>query len=119
MLRIIDNKRVEMTNDEFDLFQKICRSYDNKTMKGEDLFKNLFEVNKDGIIIFLKPPSTSFTSMEVYLFCCSLMVQQHLRNSCQQSDELAKESASQVKELLKQGYELIAELKAMKNDLKK
>lgn len=50
--RIIDNKKVEMTEDEWSLYQKIVKSYNSITNKGEDLFIDLFEVDDNGIIIF-------------------------------------------------------------------
>ena len=77
-IRVIDNKKVEITEDEFSLYKEICRSYDRPNFQGEDLFKNLFETNDDGIIIALKPPRT-YTSMEVFMFLMSLMEHQHLR----------------------------------------
>ena len=79
MLRVINNKRVEMTAEEFLYYEKICRSYDRPDFKGEDLFKDLFETDKNGIIIFLKPPANSVPfTFEVYMFLVSLMVHQHL-----------------------------------------
>lgn len=73
-LRIVDNKRIQMTKEEFDLYQKICNSYP----EGKDLFKGLFETDDDGLIIFLIPPTKQF-SMEVVLFLQNLMLQQHIR----------------------------------------
>ncbi len=78
-LKIIDNKKVEMSNDEWDYYQTICKSYDEPNFKGSDLFVDLFESDDNGIIIFLKPPSARRTSFEVYLFLMSLMQHQHLR----------------------------------------
>lgn len=78
-IKIIDNKKVSVTNQEWELYQSICRSYDRPAFKGEELFKNLFESDEDGIITFLKPPSTHFTSMEVFMFVASIMIHQHIR----------------------------------------
>lgn len=89
-LRIIDNKRIEMTDDEWNLYEKICHSYDDINFKGEFLFKGLFETNNDGIIIFLRPPVTK-TSFEVYLFLINLTVQQHLRLMHQQVDDVCNQ----------------------------
>ena len=55
-LRIIDNKKIEMTSDEWGMYEKIVKSYTTLTNKGEDLFIDLFETDDNGIIIFLKPP---------------------------------------------------------------
>jgi hypothetical protein len=91
MIRVIDNKKVEMTDDEYDMYNKIVKSYTDMTGKGEDLFIDLFEANDDGIIIFLKPPSKRRTSLEVFLFLMAVMQHQHLRLMHQQIDEVVAE----------------------------
>jgi hypothetical protein len=90
-IRVVDNKKLEMTDDEWDMYQKICKSYTDVTGKGEDLFMDLFETNDEGIIIFLKPPAKRRTSLEVFLFLMSLMQHQHLRLMYQQIDDAIKE----------------------------
>ncbi len=80
-----------MTDDEWDMYQKIVQSYTDVTGKGEDLFMDLFEANDDGIIIFLKPPSKRRTSLEVFLFLMALMQHQHLRLMHNQIDEVVAE----------------------------
>lgn len=76
-----------MTDDEYEMYNKIVKSYTDITGKGEDLFIDLFESNDDGIIIFLKPPSKRRTSLEVFLFLMAVMQHQHLRLMHQQIDE--------------------------------
>jgi hypothetical protein len=90
-IQIIDNKKVEMTSDEWQMYQKIVKSYTDLTGKGEDLFIDLFETNDDGIIIFLKPPSKRRTSLEVFLFLMALMQHQHLRLMHEQVNEAVAE----------------------------
>ena len=96
-IRVVDNKKVEMTEDEWKMYDRIVKSYTTATNKGEDLFKDLFETDANGIIVFLKPPSTFRTSFEVFLFLMSIMQHQHLRLMHQQVDDLCQ----QVKEKLK------------------
>lgn len=98
-LRIIDHKKVEMTGDEWDLFEKICKSYDEPHFKGADLFSGLFETDDAGIIIFLRPPSTKRTSFEVYLFMMSLMQHQHLRMMHAQIDDCVAQVKAKLNEL--------------------
>lgn len=86
-LRIIDNKKIDMTDDEWNMYMKIVQSYTTSTNNGEDLFKDLFETDNDGIIVFLRPPSKFRTSFEVFLFLMSIMQHQHLRQMHQQVDE--------------------------------
>ena len=95
-IQVVDNKKLDMTNDEWQMYDKIVKSYTTATNKGEDLFKDLFETDANGIIIFLRPPSKFRTSFEVFLFLMSIMQHQHLRLMHQQVDDLCK----QVKEKL-------------------
>lgn len=96
-LRIIDNKKIDMTEDEWTMYQKIVKSYTTVTNRGEDLFIDLFESDENGIIIFLKPPSKRQTSFEVFLFLMALFQHQHLRLMQKQVDDLC----DQVREKLK------------------
>jgi hypothetical protein len=90
-IRVVNNRKLEMTDDEWDMYQKIVQSYTDVTGKGEDLFIDLFEANNDGIIVFLKPPSKRRTSLEVFLFLMALMQHQHLRLMHTQIDEAVAE----------------------------
>lgn len=78
-IRIIDNKKIDLTEDEFQFYQELCRSYDRPNAKGSDLFMGLFETDDKGIIVFIKPPSVRYTSMEVFCFVCALYQHQHIR----------------------------------------
>jgi len=89
-LRIIDTKRIDLTDAEWNLYQEICKSYDGPHRTGKDMFVGLFETNKEGIIIFLKPPTKKYSSMEVYMFLVGIMVHQHLGTACDQVDALTQ-----------------------------
>lgn len=91
MIQIIDNKPVEMTPDEHQLYLKICKSYTTLTNDGSQLFIDLFETDGDGVIIFLKPPSKRQTSFEVWMFLMALCQQQHLRVLYRRVDEALAE----------------------------
>lgn len=95
-VRVVDNKRLEMTGDEWNMYQQIVKSYTTQTNRGEDLFVDLFEVDNDGIIIFLKPPSKRQSTMEVFLFLMSLMQHQHLRLMRKQVDDAIAELKKNV-----------------------
>lgn len=99
MIQIIDNKKVEMTPDEHQMYLKIVKSYTNLNNKGEDLFIDLFETNDDGIIVFLKPPSKRQTSFEVFLFLMALMQHQHLRIMRQEVSDICQQIKEKVHEL--------------------
>ena len=97
--RIIDKKKLDMTNDEWNMYEKICQSYDDINFKGSELFMDLFEVNDNGIIVFLRPPGTRKTSFEVFLFLMSLMQNQHLRLIHNQVDSLCAEIKEKIKNI--------------------
>jgi hypothetical protein len=109
-MRIIDNKKIAMTNEEFVFYQEICKGYDRPNFKGVDLFQDHFEVNEDGIIIFVKPPHKKYSSMEVFTFLISLMVNQHLRVSQDQVQTLVEEAKQKF-------IEQLSEIDALKKDL--
>jgi hypothetical protein len=98
-IRVVDNKRLDMTEDEHVMYQKIVLSYTSPTNKGEDLFMDLFESNQDGIIIFLKPPSKRQTSFEVFLFLMSLMSHQHLRLMHKEVSSICNQMKEKMHEL--------------------
>lgn len=95
-IRIVDNKKLEMTDDEFEMYRNICASYDRENFKGADLFKNLFESDDNGIIMILKPPTSRYTSLEVFLFVASIMEQQHLRLMHQEVDNLCNQMKEKI-----------------------
>ena len=89
-LRIIDNKRISLTDAEWNLYLETCNRYDSAHRKGKDLFVGLFETDKNGIIIFLKPPTQKYSCMEVYMFLVGIMVHQHLGTACDAVDLLTQ-----------------------------
>lgn len=99
-IRIIDNKKVEVTEDEWRMYEGICQAYDDPpAQKGKDLFIDLFESDADGVIIYLKPPHQRLCSFEVYLFLMSLMVHQHLRLAHKKVDAVCQKMEDKIKEL--------------------
>ncbi len=99
MIRYIDNKKIDLTDSEFKLYQEIAESYNTPRRNGADLFKGLFETDKDGIIIFLRPPNTTHSSLEIYLFLTSIFVQQHVRLSVTEHDAMLSEGKKAIAEL--------------------
>lgn len=93
-IRIVCNKKLDMTDDEFKMYENIVKSYTTANNKGEDLFIDLFESNDEGIITFLIPPSKRQTSLEIFLFLMSLQQHQSLRKMFNEVEFLIK----QVKE---------------------
>lgn len=113
MIRVVDNKKLFLNSDEFSMYQKICRSYDRPNFKGEELFKDHFETDNAGIILFVKPPHNKYSSLEVYCFLVSLMVNQHIRIMYEQSQLLVKEASKKIGELMGEVSSLKAEVKSL------
>lgn len=111
-IRIVDKKKLEMTDDEWSMYQKIVQSYTTSSNKGEDLFIDLFETDNDGVIVFLKPPSKFRTSFEVFLFLMSLMQHQHLRLMRTEQDL----AITDLKNKIKEANELIVALKKAQSE---
>jgi hypothetical protein len=108
-IKIIDNQKVEMTDDEFQYYQDICKNYDRPNYQGKEIFKSLFEVDDRGIIVFIKPPSTRQTSMEAYLFITSIFWHQHMRLLHQKVDNFLSSSREEFNKL-------ISEIKSANNE---
>lgn len=98
-IHIVDNKKLSLTQEEWDMFQSICRSYDRPNFQGEELFKNMFESDEDGVIVFIKPPTSRYTSMEVFLFVSSIFLHQHTRRVYSQLQQLMGEVRAKLKEI--------------------
>ncbi len=117
MLRIIDNKRVELTAAEFQLYEELVKAYSAVNRNGDEYFKDLFEPDQNGIIIFLKPPSKAFTSMECYMVLVNVMIAQHLGAACSHSDKISdecKKTTAEAKEVIAEAREIINELKKLR-----
>jgi hypothetical protein len=109
MKRVIANQFVELTDQEWNEYQNICKAYDHPpSQRGKDLFLGLFSSNEDGFITALHPPSDRVCSMEVYLFVVSLMVHQHLRNYYEQVNDICKQMKQKM-ELLDEKIKLLDE----------
>lgn len=99
VIKIVDNKKIDMTEDEWSVYQKIVQSNTSISNKGEDLFMDLFETNDRGIIIFLKPPSKRHTTLEVFLFLMSLFQHQHLRLMHNEVSDIVGQLKEKMREL--------------------
>ncbi len=122
-IRIIDNKKVWVTPDEFRYYEEICKGYDRPNFNGKDLFQDHFEVNDDGVIIFVKPPHKKYSSMEVYTFLISLQVNQILRiiqeeiaSLIREAEEKFKEKAAEMNTAMERMNSLIEEVERLKEN---
>lgn len=109
-MRVIDNKAIDLTDDEWQMYKSICESYTFGNNKGEDLFIDLFETDEFGIIKFIKPPSKRQTSFEVFLFIMTIFQHQHIRKMYAQFDDLRDQIKSKLESFDKE-IERLREIK--------
>lgn len=100
MIRIIDNKKIDLTNSEYKMYKNIANSYTRDNMNGEDLFHDLFETNDSGLIVYLKPPSKRQTSFEVFLFLMTIFQHQHMREMYSELEDFKNKLKEDVLKLL-------------------
>lgn len=98
-IRVVCNMKLDMTGDEFGLYQNIVKSYTVGQNRGEDLFTDLFVSDEQGMIRFLRPPSKRQTSMEIYLFLMTLQQQQVMRTINKQVDDMVSQIKTKVSEI--------------------
>ncbi len=102
MIKIIDNKKIDLSDDEWSMYQRIVTSYTKVPyQKGEDFFIDLFETDESGLIVFLKPPTQRQISLEIFLFLMCVMQHQHLRNMYKHIEDLSKQLNDKIDSELK------------------
>jgi hypothetical protein len=85
---IVDNKFLEMSNDEHEEFKKICAASEKPNCKGEEIFRDRFATDEHGRIIYLKALGNRFINFEAVFFLVNLMQNQHLRAMYKEIDAL-------------------------------
>lgn len=98
-MKIIDGKKILLTEDEFNLYKTIVKNYTTQTNKGEEYFEDLFFTNDKGIIIMLKPPSHKQTSFEILAFLQNIFLQQHVREIYNLVDNVCDQMKNKMKEM--------------------
>jgi hypothetical protein len=116
--KIIDHKSVLLTDSEYNYYEEICRSLDSQHLKGEEHFKGLFEVDKEGYIIFLRVPPNKFVCIEAYMFLVTTMIHQHLSSAVHETYELKKEMITELQEIRTE-KEKLREFLASQSPIKK
>ena len=98
-LRVVTNKRLDMNDVEWEMYQNIVKSYTTSTNKGEDLFLDLFETDGAGVITVLRPPSARRTTLEIFLFLMALMQGQHLRRVHEEVADIVGQMKTKMTEI--------------------
>lgn len=73
LIREIEGRIVDMTNEEFAYYSSLAKKF------GKDVFRDLFESDAGGRIITLTPSAEKPTAILVIFFFLNLMLNQRLR----------------------------------------
>jgi len=87
LIKAIANKRVELSNEEFEYFKLLSNIY------GQDSFRLLFETDNNGIITSISPPLDGQTPMAIVFYMLNVMFTQRIRlldRKLSRLDELEK-----------------------------
>lgn len=76
-MKIIANKNVSMTNEEFDYYNELVKNFSKDTFNGASYFYDLFEVDNDGFITIIKPNKP--IPQIILFFVQQLMISQRIR----------------------------------------
>ena len=79
MHKVIDYKKVDISNDEYDYYKHLVEIFSDKekNIKGSIYFKDLFDVDKNGLITLIKTEKS--VPWAILFFVQQLMVSQRLR----------------------------------------
>ncbi len=73
MIKIIANRDIELSKDEWEYYQEIEKTF------GDKAFVGMFETNKEGYITMVRPPLGKPTSMILIFFLLNVQFNQRLR----------------------------------------
>lgn len=77
-MKAIDYKNVDMTEQEFEFYNQLIKTYTIGNGDGKAYFNDLFEVDDNGIITIIKPIKS--VPWGILFFIQNLMINQHLRS---------------------------------------
>lgn len=88
MIRVIDYKGVEMTDEEFDYYNKLVLEFTFGMYNGKDQFHDVFDVDDEGCISLIRPPLKKEVGWAVIVFLQNLMINQRLRRLERKVEEI-------------------------------
>jgi hypothetical protein len=78
MIRAVNYQKLDMTDDEFDYYQKLVVSFTTTAGSGTKYFEDLFVSNDSGKIVLLSPKKP--LPWEIMFFLQNLMINQQMRD---------------------------------------
>lgn len=94
MIRVIDHKAVDMTNEEYDYYNSLVKEFTYGNHNGKDQFHDLFDVDGDGCISLVRPPIKKRVGWAIIVFLQNLMINQRLRRMEKKIEEFLDEQNS-------------------------
>lgn len=79
MIRVIDHKAVDMTDEEFEYYNKIIEEFTYGIHNGKEQFHDIFDVDDDGCILLIRPSLKKQVAWAAIMFLQNLMINQRLR----------------------------------------
>lgn len=79
MIRVIDYKKVEMMDEEYEYYQKIVNEFTQGNYDGKEQFKGMFDTDDDGCITIIHLPLKKEVAWVVIVFLQNLMLNQRIR----------------------------------------
>lgn len=79
MFVIVDYKKLDMTDEEKAYYEEIVKEFSNGPYSGKEQFRDIFDVDADGCITLVRPPSGREIAWKVLHFLANLQQNQYLR----------------------------------------
>jgi len=79
MIKGIGYQKVDLTQLEYEYYQKLVEQYSDDKQSGEVYFRDLFDTDDDGIIIMIHP--TKSIPWAILFFIQNLMINQNMRSN--------------------------------------
>lgn len=89
MIRAVDNKRLDLSEEEYEYFLKLTDKF------GSGDFSGLFKTNKNGQITSIAPPVDKKISLGVMFFILNVMMNQRLRALSDLVEENSKNNVAE------------------------
>jgi hypothetical protein len=95
MIKAIDNKRVDINDEEYAYYKKLIAAF------GEDELKDLFQSDAHGMITAVTPATNRPTALLLVFFFLNLMLNQRLRRMETQYEARLSELEARLKKIEK------------------
>jgi len=92
MIKIIDYKAVDMTKEESDYHDALVKEFTYGEYQGKNQFHDIFDVDNDGCISFIRPSLKKEVGWAVIVFLQNLMLNQRIRRMERKIEEFLNDN---------------------------